>query len=166
VRARVEAAGELGLDIAELDDRGRLVAGALGGVAVEAGRARIAGSRDSLNDHPFVEALLTGGVTPPEPRGVDKAEMRELLRRGLVIERDGVYFHPATIDRVAEAVSRLLSVNPEGFTVAQLRDDLGASRKYALPLVNELDARGITRRRGDLRVAGPRLPGGAASAPA
>jgi selenocysteine-specific elongation factor len=92
--------------------------------------------------------------------------MRELLRRGLVIERDGVYFHPATIDRVAEAVSRLLSVNPEGFTVAQLRDDLGASRKYALPLVNELDARGITRRRGDLRVAGPRLPGGAGSAPA
>jgi Elongation factor SelB, winged helix len=27
-----------------------------------------------------------------------------------------------------------------------------------VPLLAELDARGITRRRGDLRIAGPRLP--------
>jgi len=27
-----------------------------------------------------------------------------------------------------------------------------------LPLVAELDARGVTRRRDDLRIAGPRLP--------
>ncbi|MGZ4762594.1 MAG: SelB domain-containing protein [Ilumatobacteraceae bacterium] len=58
-----------------------------------------------------------------------------------------------------------MRTDPDGFTVAQLRDDLGVSRKYALPLVNELDARGITRRRGDVRVAGPRLPAGAASEP-
>ena len=165
IRARIAAAGDLGLDIAELDDRGRLVVNLLDGVVVEAGRARPAGTNDPLSDHPFVTALLTGGVSPPDPADVDKAQLRELLRRGLVVERDGVYFHPATIDRVAEAASRLLGAHPEGFTVAQLRDDLGVSRKYALPLVNELDARGITRRRGDLRVAGPRLPGGAASAP-
>jgi selenocysteine-specific elongation factor len=78
----------------------------------------------------------------------------------LVVERDGVYFHPAAIDSAADAAARLLVTYPDGFTVAQLRDDLGVSRKYALPLVSELDARGITRRRGDLRVAGPRLPGG------
>ena len=47
---------------------------------------------------------------------------------------------------------------PDGFTVAELRDELDITRKHALPLVNELDARGITRRRGDLRIAGPRLP--------
>ncbi len=105
--------------------------------------------------------------TPPEPIGVDKTQLRELVRRKLVVERDGIYFHPTTIDNVAIAAARLLQVHPDGFTVAQLRDDLGISRKYALPLVGELDARGITRRRGDLRVAGPRLPGvGAASAPA
>ena len=83
----------------------------------------------------------------------------------MIVERDGVYFHPATIEQVAAAAARLLELSPEGFTVAQLRDDLGVSRKYALPLVNELDARGVTRRRGDVRVAGPRLPGGAASEP-
>ena len=71
------------------------------------------------------------------------------------------------IDAVAAAAARLLRTYPEGFTVSQLRDDLGVSRKYALPLVNELDGRGITRRRGDFRVAGPRLPSaGAGSAPA
>jgi selenocysteine-specific elongation factor len=68
---------------------------------------------------------------------------------------------------VAMAAARLLRENPEGFTVSQLRDTLDISRKYALPLVNELDGRGITRRRGDVRVAGPRLPSvDAGSAPA
>jgi selenocysteine-specific elongation factor len=167
VRARIEAAGDLGLDIAELDDRQRTVAGTLDGIVVESGRARPANIRDPLDDHPFVAALLAGGVSPPEAAGIDRAQLRELVRRKLVIERDGVYFHPATIDLVAATAARLLQTHAEGFTVAQLRDELGVSRKYALPLVGELDARGITRRRGDLRVAGPRLPGAdAGSAPA
>jgi selenocysteine-specific elongation factor len=167
VRARVEAAGDLGLDLAELDVRQREVASTLDGVFVGAGRVRASNSGDPLDDHPFVAALLAGGVAPPDPAGVDKAELSELVRRRLVIERDGIYFHPATIDAVANAAARLLTAQPEGFTVAQLRDDLEVSRKYALPLVNELDARGVTRRRGDLRVAGPRLPSaGGGSAPA
>ena len=141
-----------------LDERQRVVLTTLDGVTIDAGRARLAGTSDPLVEHPFLAALLSGGVTPPTPDGVDKAELRELLRRKLIIERDGVYFHPATIDAVAVAAAGLLRRQPGGFTVAQLRDELGASRKYALPLVNELDARGFTRRRGDLRVAGPLLP--------
>jgi selenocysteine-specific elongation factor len=106
-------------------------------------------------------------VTPPPADGVDRVSLRELLRRKLIVERDGVYFHPDTIDHVAAVAARLLTAHPEGFTVSQLRDTLDVSRKYALPLVNELDGRGITRRRGDLRVAGPRLPSvDAASGPA
>jgi selenocysteine-specific elongation factor len=42
--------------------------------------------------------------------------------------------------------------------MSEFRDSAGITRKYALPLANELDARGITRRRGDVRIAGPRLP--------
>jgi selenocysteine-specific elongation factor len=42
-------------------------------------------------------------------------------------------------------------------TVAQIRDALGTSRKFLLPLLALLDGRGITRRRGDVRIAGPRL---------
>lgn len=167
VIARVESAGDLGLDIAELDDRQRAVASTLDGVEIGTGRVRRADATDPLHDHPFVAALLTGGVTPPEPEGVDKAQIRELVRRQTIIERDGIYFHPSTIDAVAATVAALLRADPAGFTVAQLRDALGVSRKYALPLVNELDGRGVTRRRGDLRVAGPRLPSaGEGSAPA
>jgi selenocysteine-specific elongation factor len=166
LRARIVRAAEAGLDIAELDDRQRSVLATFDDVAIVAGRARLATGHDPFDDHPFLAALLAGGVTPPEPQAVDKVALRELLRRKLVVERDGVYFHPDTIDAVASAAARLVSAHPDGFTVAQLRDEIGASRKYALPLANELDARGITRRRGDLRVAGPRLPsGGEASGP-
>ena len=167
VRARVDGAADTGLDIAELDELQRVVLTAFDDVAVVAGRARLAAAHDPFSDHPFLAALLAAGVTPPEPQAVDKVALRELLRRNLIVERDGVYFHPDTIDAVADAAARLVNAHPDGFTVAQLRDEIGASRKYALPLANELDARGITRRRGDLRVAGPRLPsGGEASAPA
>jgi selenocysteine-specific elongation factor len=167
VRARLESAGDLGLDLAELDDRQREVLVTLDGITTESGRARVTGTGDPLHDHPFVAALLVGGVTPPEPGNVDRIAVRELVRRKMIVERDGIYFHPATIDAVAREAARLLTNQPDGFTVAQLRDALNMSRKYALPLVNELDARGITRRRGDLRVAGPRLPSvDAGSAPA
>jgi selenocysteine-specific elongation factor len=167
IKGLIEAAGDLGLDVAALDDRQRVVLTTLDSVMIDAGRARLAGTSDRLVEHPFLAALLSGGVTPPAPDGVDKAELRELLRRNRVVERDGVYFHPATIDAVAVAAAGLLRRQPGGFTVSQLRDELGASRKYALPLVNELDARGVTRRRGDLRVAGPLLPyAGEGKAPA
>jgi selenocysteine-specific elongation factor len=55
----------------------------------------------------------------------------------------------------------LLAASPEGFTVAQARDAFGTTRKHALPLLAHLDATGVTRRRGDVRIAGPRLPGAA-----
>ena len=166
IRARIASAAETGLDIAELDDRQRAVLNTFDDVAVVAGRVRLAAVRDPYSDHPLLAALLAGGVTPPEPLAADKMVLRELLRRKMIVERDGVYFHPKTIDGVAAAAARLVKANPDGFTVAQLRDEIGASRKYALPLANELDARGITRRRGDLRLAGPRLPSaGEASGP-
>jgi selenocysteine-specific elongation factor len=156
--ALVAEAGPLGLDVATLDDRQRAVLPVVAGVEVAGGRARPSDSGDPLADHPFLAALEAGGVTPPSPEGIDRAELRELVRRGLVVERDGLYFAPSAIDTAAAGAARLLAASPDGFTVGQLRDLLGITRKHALPLVNELDARGITRRRDDLRIAGPRLP--------
>ena len=52
----------------------------------------------------------------------------------------------------------LLRAQPDGVTVAEVREALGTTRKWAVPLLTILDARGITRRRDDVRVAGPRLP--------
>jgi selenocysteine-specific elongation factor len=128
-------------------------------VAVDGGYARAAGSADPLAGHPYLAALAAGGMAPPAPDRVDRAELRELVRRGLVVERDGVCFHADAITAAAALASRLLGERPDGFTVSEFRDAAGVTRKHALPLVNELDARGVTRRRGDVRVAGPRLRG-------
>jgi selenocysteine-specific elongation factor len=159
LRARLDRAGPLGLEVGALDERDRAVLATLDDVAVDGGYARAAGSADPLAGHPYLAALAAGGMSPPAPDGVDRAELRELVRRGLVVERDGVWFHADAIAAAVALASRLLDEHPDGFTVSEFRDAAGVTRKHALPLVNELDARGVTRRRGDVRVAGPRIGG-------
>jgi selenocysteine-specific elongation factor len=161
LRADVERAGPLGLDVATLSERDRAVLSTIEGVAVAGGRATVgAAGADALASHPFIARLEAQPFTPPSPEeaGVDRGELRELVRRGLVIEKDGVWFAPAAIVAAAMTVARLLARTPDGVTVADVRESLGTTRKWAIPLLAHLDATGVTRRRGDLRVAGPRLP--------
>jgi selenocysteine-specific elongation factor len=164
VRERIEGAGLLGLDVATLDERDRAVLDALaseGDVAVGGGRAVPAGAADPLAGHPYVAALEAAPFRPPTPAelSVDPAELRELVRRGLVVEQDGVWFAPAAVEAAAQAVAEMLAATPEGVAVADVRAHLDTTRKWAVPLLTLLDSRGVTRRRGDVRVAGPRLPG-------
>ena len=154
----VDAAGPLGLDAATLDQRQRALLPRLDGIVVDGGRLRRAEAVDPLAGHPYVAALEASPFTPPEPTGVSRAELHELVRRGMVVERDGCYFAPAAVEAAARRLAEVLAASPEGFTVAQARDALGTTRKHALPLLAILDTSGVTRRRGDLRVAGPRLP--------
>ena len=154
----ISEAGALGLDIAALDERQRAALERLDDVAIEGGRVRPAAATDPLADHPFLAALTNSPFSPPEPNDVDRSELRELVRRGLVVERDGCYFAPGAVEEAARRVADLLAATPDGITVAQVRDALGTTRKHALPLLAQLDATGVTRRRGDFRVAGPRLP--------
>jgi selenocysteine-specific elongation factor len=160
LEAMVDAAGPLGLDIAALDERDRAVLATLDGVVVSGGRAATAGADDPLAGHPFVAALEAAPFTPPsaEEAGVDRAELRELVKRGLVVEQDGIWFAPSAIDDAAARIAALLRAKPDGVTVAEVREALGTTRKWAVPLLTLLDGSGVTRRRGDVRVAGPRLP--------
>jgi selenocysteine-specific elongation factor len=57
--------------------------------------------------------------------------------------------YEAAVSRVYERLQEAGEV-----TVAQIRDDLDTSRKYALALLEFLDGQKITRRLGDIRVAG------------
>ncbi len=156
----IESAGPLGLDIAGLDERHRDVLATMPTVTVDQGRARKGEVRDPLADHPIVQRLAAEGLTPGDVDG-DKNVLRELLRRGLIVQREGITFHPSAIDKAAQVAAQLLASDPAGFTVAQFRDATSTTRKHALPLVSELDSRGVTRRRGDLRIGGPRLPSAA-----
>ncbi len=158
LRTAVDGAGPLGLDVAGLDERRRAVLARLDGVVVDGGRARPGAAADPLADHPYVAALEAAPFSPPEPDGIDRAELSELVRRGLVVERDGVYFAPSAVADAARRLAVALAATPDGLTVAQVRDALGTTRKHALPLLAHLDATGVTRRRGDVRIGGPRLP--------
>jgi selenocysteine-specific elongation factor len=162
VATAVAGAGPLGLDLVTLDERRRAVAAGLEGVVIEGGRARPASSSrhdEALAGHPYLAALREDPFSPPDPRGrIERAELRELVRLGLVVERDGCYFCGEAVEEAAVVVARLLRASPEGVTVASVRDALGTTRKFLLPLLAQLDATGVTRRRGDVRVDGPRLP--------
>ncbi|MDW3215932.1 MAG: selenocysteine-specific translation elongation factor [Ilumatobacteraceae bacterium] len=158
LRAAVAEADDLGFDTAALADHERALLETLDGVAVELGRARAADAVDPFDGHPLIEQIRAGGFTPDMPTDADRTAIRELIRRGTLVERDQIVFHVDAIDTAAGVAAELLAADEAGFTVAEFRDRTGASRKFALPIVAELDARGVTRRRGDLRIAGPRLP--------
>jgi len=83
---------------------------------------------------------------------------RQLGRQPQVLPAGSALLLAVSGGQDSMAMAALLRDQPGGVTMAQFRDALGITRKYALPLANELDARGITRRRDDLRIAGPRLP--------
>jgi len=158
LKQAAEAAGPLGLDTAMLTEKDRALVPLVEGLVVDSGRLRLAGGDDPLADHAYVNALKGSPFSPPDPDGVDRAELHELVRRGAIVERDGFYFASEAVDDAARRAAGLLATHPEGVTVAQLRDAWGTTRKHALPLLAILDAAGMTRRRGDMRVAGPRLP--------
>ncbi len=156
VETLVTDAGPLGLDLASLNERQRVVLDSVDTIRIEQGRAVIGPAVDPLADHPWVAALASDPFAPPGSDGVDRGEIRELVRRGLVIEQDGVYFARSAVDKAREELRTAFEA-AEGLTVAEIRDLLGTTRKYVLALLAHLDGNGMTRRRDDLRIPGPRL---------
>ena len=166
LRQRVEQSGANGVELAALDERERAVLDAMDDLVVGGMFVRVAAAGDPLATHPALAVLAAGGLAPPDADEFIRGELRELARRGLLVERDGQWFHIDAVATASGLVAGLLADHPEGFTVSQFRAAAGNTRKHALPMLAELDARGITRRRGDVRVAGPRLaatPSGGAS---
>ena len=159
LRTAVDDAGRLGLDIAGLDEKDRAVLSLMEEMATDGGRVRPVGQSDPFEDHRYTAALEAAPFTPPDPEavGVDRSEVRELVKRGLIVEQDGVFFAASTLVAARSAVAEMLADQPDGVTVAEVRERLKTTRKYALPLLAWLDGQGATRRRGDVRIAGPRL---------
>lgn len=92
-------------------------------------------------------------------KGDSQEYLNYLLARGVLVKvGDGMFFHRDAIDRAVEAIKEHLSSKGE-LSLGEMRDLLQTSRKYTLPLLEYMDRVKITRRVGDLRVAGRALPG-------
>jgi selenocysteine-specific elongation factor len=146
----------LGLDV----ERARLVVEAEDTLTIDRGTVRHASRQGRASDDPeaqrFLAALEGAPFAPPSPAeaGVAPAIARALVRDGLAVDLDGVVFATSALDRARALVVAALAERGT-LTVADARDVLGSTRKFVLPLLNRLDAEGVTRRRGDERIAGP-----------
>jgi selenocysteine-specific elongation factor len=75
------------------------------------------------------------------------------VAEGFVVRvTDEIYLHADADADMRKRVTDKLAEVPAGLTVADIRDLLGTTRKYAVPLCEFLDKTGLTRRNGDLRV--------------
>ncbi len=129
-------------------------------LVLERGVVRHAMHRAQVGDSPEALALLAAldatPFSPPEPEeaGASPGLVRALLREGAVVDVDGIVF---TASALADARRRIQDALLERgtVTVSDVRDLLGSTRKYVLPILQLLDAEGVTRRRGDERIPGP-----------
>jgi selenocysteine-specific elongation factor len=110
---------------------------------------------DSPEAHRLVAALMEAPFAPPEPEtlGADRGLVRTLVREGTLVDLDGIVFVAAALDEARALVQAALRTR-DSLTVADVRDLLGSTRKYVVPILTRLDAEGVTRRRGDDRVPG------------
>jgi selenocysteine-specific elongation factor len=155
------AAGATGIDLASLSEIERSVlAKGVDGVTVTADRAFDAASANKgLSDTATrtLAALDASPWAPPAMSAGDRGALRELERAGLAVHVGDLWFSSAAVDAAAGVLADLLVKHPDGVTVSVAREALGSTRKYVMPLLAHLDATGMTRRRGDVRIAGPRL---------
>ena len=104
----------------------------------------------------IVAAIEAGGFTPPLAKelGTDAVLLRSLVESGELVKIGDFYLTGAQArDARARVRAQIESGGP--MTVAEIRDLLQTSRKYAVPLCEWLDATGATRRQGDTRTLGP-----------
>jgi selenocysteine-specific elongation factor len=109
----------------------------------------------------IAEAYHAGGMTPPDPSewsglsGPRAAAVPELLvllceEERIVAIGPGLYLDFEVAVEIRRLVAERLA-DGSAMSMADLRDLLGTTRKYAVPIGEYLDRIGLTRREGDLR---------------
>jgi selenocysteine-specific elongation factor len=105
----------------------------------------------------LIDAVREGEPTPPSVQdlvtgGYGLELIRATCQDGrLVRVSPDIVVTPDFLAKAKEIVRA--NGTPPGITVSRFREALGTSRKYALPILEYFDARGITRRQGDVRIA-------------
>jgi selenocysteine-specific elongation factor len=96
--------------------------------------------------------LAEAPFAPPPLRPDDQGAAAYLADAGRIVRAGReLAFTRAAFDQ-AQATAVELATERGSVTLAQLRDQLGCSRRYAQALLEALDAHGVTRRVGDARV--------------
>ena len=94
--------------------------------------------------------LREAGVEPPIDSEVDVADLAALREAGRAVRvSKSLHYH---VESLAEIRGRLVEVaeRHDGvITLAELRDELGTSRKFAQALLEHFDSEKVTIRRGD-----------------
>jgi selenocysteine-specific elongation factor len=100
----------------------------------------------------FIAALKTSAHAPPSGMILDPEVLAYLCDSGAVVDTgDNVVFDAESYREMAEAVTGYIEANGP-VTLAQVRDMLGTTRKYAQSLLETMDQQHLTRRVGDARV--------------
>jgi selenocysteine-specific elongation factor len=108
------------------------------------------------------EAYLKAEAAPPSPAdalaeaGVAGDEEHELFQllleaKKLVRVKESLFFHARALEAIQDKVVAFLREKKE-IGPGDIKDLLGISRKYAIPLLEHLDARRVTTRVGERRV--------------
>lgn len=106
-------------------------------------------SRQAADWAAVEERLVAAGNAPERLDAVDldREVVHHVLRSGALVDVGGFAYPSATLAALVAGMGDL----QEPWTVADFRDHAGISRKHAVPLLEWLDAEGITRRTGDTR---------------
>lgn len=95
--------------------------------------------------------LREAKLEPPVEADLDPGDLSALRAAGRAVRvSKTLHYHPATL---AEVRARVLVLAERGggmITLAQLRDELGTSRRFAQALLEHLDADRVTIRRGEV----------------
>jgi selenocysteine-specific elongation factor len=94
---------------------------------------------------------------PPSARPAELA--RYLVDSGKAVKVTSELLYPAPLWAEIERRVRGHFTRNTSLTMAEFKEMLQVSRKYAVPILEHLDRTGLTRREGDVRVPGPRAKG-------
>jgi selenocysteine-specific elongation factor len=105
-----------------------------------------------------LKALLGSSFSPPDEKEIiarfgekGKTILQVLVDSNELIRlEEGVLFHRDVLEKAKQQIHSFIHAKEEA-TVSELRQHLGTSRKYAVPLVEYLDRIGFTERDGDVR---------------
>ncbi len=103
--------------------------------------------------NPFSPPLVQGIA---EQKNLSESEVKEvceaLVEMGALVKAaDGHYFSKEAVKKAQKKIEEHFENNPS-LTLAEFRDMLKTSRKYALPLLGYFDEQNVTKRIGDKRV--------------